>query len=175
METGIKIREYRKSIQMTLQELAKRTGISLSTLQRIETGKVSPSVVTLSQIAYHLKIPIISFFDNGFNKLIHTKKKDLTVIKHGKLHMKIISPMGMINENISMIIGESSKGKFVDPHKNQGWEYAHILEGSCLFFHGDSVITLNEGDSLWFDGGVEHYVKALFPLKWIGIYIPKKV
>jgi transcriptional regulator with XRE-family HTH domain len=174
MDTGIRIRNYRKSIKMTLQELAKRTGISTATLQRIETGKVSPSVVTLSQIAYHLRKPILSFFEDGINKLVHTKGKDLTVVRNRKLRMKIISPMRVINKDISVMIGESSKGKFVDSHKNEGWEFAHILGGSCLFFHGDSVVTLNEGDSIWFDGGVEHYVKALCPLKWIGIYIPEK-
>jgi transcriptional regulator with XRE-family HTH domain len=174
MDTGIKIRNYRKSIKMTLQELAKGTGISIATLQRIETGKVSPSVVTLSQIAHHLRKPILSFFEDGINKLVHTKGKDLTVVKNRKLRMKIISPMRVINKDVSVIIGESSKGKFVDSHTNPGWEFAHILEGSCLFFHGDSVVTLNEGDSIWFDGGVEHYVKALSSLKWIGIYIPEK-
>jgi transcriptional regulator with XRE-family HTH domain len=174
IDTGIQIRNYRKSIKMTLQELAKRTGISLTTLQRIETGKVSPSVVTLSEIAFHLKKPIVSFFQDDTNKVMHTKAEDLTVIKSRKLRMKIISPLGMINEDISVNVGEARRGKFVDAHKNEGWEFAHILKGSCLIFHGDSVISLNEGDSVWFDGGVEHYAKALSSLKWIGIYIAKK-
>jgi transcriptional regulator with XRE-family HTH domain len=175
ISTGIKIRNHRKSIKMTLQELAEKTGISIATLQRIETGMVSPSVVTLSQIAYHLKKPIVSFFEEKESeKLIHTKSHDLTVIKSKRLRMKIISSIGVINESISVIVGEARKGQFVDPHTNEGWEFAHITKGSCVFSHDGSEITLNEGDSLWFDGGVEHYVKALSSLKWIGIYIPKK-
>ena len=174
IDTGIQIRNYRKSVKMTLEELAKKTGISLPTLQRIETGKVSPSVVTLSQIAFHLKKPIVSFFKNGINKIVHAKAEDLTVIQSKKLRMKIISPLGMINEDISVNIGEARKGKFVDAHKNQGWEFVHILKGACLFSHGDSVVSLNEGDTIWFDGGVKHHAKALSSLKWIGIYIPKK-
>ena len=174
-QTGIKIRNYRKSIKMTLTELAEKTGISAATLQRIETGKVSPSIVTLSHIAYHLKKPIVSFFEEDrSNKLLHTKSNDLTTIKSKQLLMKIISPMGIITENVSVIIGEAKKGKMVDSHMNEGWEFAHILNGSCDFFHGDSVTTLKEGDSLWFDGGIQHHVIALSPLKWIGIYIPKK-
>ena len=31
--------------------------------------------------------------------------------------MKIISPIGMINEDISVMIGEAKKGQFVDPHR----------------------------------------------------------
>ncbi len=160
---------------MTLKDLAKRTGISITTLQRFETGKISPSVVTLSHIACHLKKPITSFFDEReFKKLIHIKAQDLTVIRSKKLLMKIISAAGTINEDISVIIGEAKKGQFVDPHINEGWEFAHILKGSCLFHHGNSVFTFKEGDSAWYDGGVEHYVKALSPLRFIGVYIPKK-
>jgi transcriptional regulator with XRE-family HTH domain len=174
MDTGIKIRTYRKSIKMTLQELAKRTGISIATLQRIETGKVSPSVVTLVQIARQLQRPILSFFEDGMDKVVHTKAKDLTVVKNNKLRMKIISPLGVITKDISAVVGETRKGKFVDPHTNKGWEFTHIVEGSCLFYHGDSVVTLKEGDSLWYDATVEHYVNALSPLKFIGIFLPDK-
>ena len=74
VETGIRIRNYRKSVKMTLKELAKRTDISVTTLQRIETGKVSPSVVALSQIAYHLKKPIISFSKTQTSKALFIRK-----------------------------------------------------------------------------------------------------
>ena len=44
MELGQRIRNERKMMNMTLEKLAKKVGISKMTLHRIETGKTSPSI-----------------------------------------------------------------------------------------------------------------------------------
>jgi len=59
---GRKIRAERRSTGLTLEQLAKKAGISLITLERIETGKNRPSVVLLSEIAQHLGKSIHSSF-----------------------------------------------------------------------------------------------------------------
>ncbi|HQI30885.1 MAG TPA: helix-turn-helix transcriptional regulator, partial [Bacteroidales bacterium] len=46
-----------------MKELARRVNLSYLTIQRIETGEVSPSVAVLSEIAYCLQCPITGFFD----------------------------------------------------------------------------------------------------------------
>jgi transcriptional regulator with XRE-family HTH domain len=48
-----------------MKELAQKVGVSCLTIQRIETGEISPSVAVLSEIAYYLKYPISSFFDRA--------------------------------------------------------------------------------------------------------------
>lgn len=58
---GTKIRIERKRSGLTLSQLAEKVGITLITLQRIETGKSSPSVALLSEIAQNLDKSIVSF------------------------------------------------------------------------------------------------------------------
>jgi transcriptional regulator with XRE-family HTH domain len=65
MQIGNRIREIRKNNGMSMKEMAQKVGVSYLTIQRIETGKVSPSVALLSEIAYHLRHPIASFFDKA--------------------------------------------------------------------------------------------------------------
>lgn len=51
---------------MTLQELAKLTGISKSTLNNIENGKTSPTLDQLKAIAKALDTSITSLFDDEY-------------------------------------------------------------------------------------------------------------
>lgn len=54
--TGDRIREERKLQRIKAGDLAKRSGITPSTLWRIESGAVDPQAETLAQIAKALKI-----------------------------------------------------------------------------------------------------------------------
>ena len=73
---GTKIRTQRKKNGLTLKELAERVAISAITLQRIETGKTSPSVVLLSEIAQALNKPVSSFIEENYKPLIHIKREN---------------------------------------------------------------------------------------------------
>jgi len=118
-EIGTKIRIERKKNGLTLEQLAKRVGISPITLQRIETGKSSPSVVLLSEIAQTLNKPIASFFE--INKsLVHITRKNQRKISNRMLKIKIIGPRKMIADNIVVTYGELMKGQTIDPHTNPG-------------------------------------------------------
>ena len=57
-ELGIKIQELRKQKGMTQEDLAEKTGLSVRTIQRIESGEVDPRSYTLSQIAEALGVDL---------------------------------------------------------------------------------------------------------------------
>ena len=60
---GDRIRQLREQHGIAQEELADRCGINRTHLSKIERGKISPSVVTLSQIVGKLNITMSSFFD----------------------------------------------------------------------------------------------------------------
>jgi len=49
-------KEYRKKLNLTQEELAEKLDISWRQLQRIETGKNDPSLITLKKLIKVLKI-----------------------------------------------------------------------------------------------------------------------
>ncbi len=56
---GLRIGEARRAAQLTQQQLCQKTGLSYSTLAKIERGAIkSPSVFTIQQIAEALEVPI---------------------------------------------------------------------------------------------------------------------
>jgi DNA-binding NtrC family response regulator len=61
-QIGSSIRERRKALQLTLADLAKRTGVSLGYLSQIELGKNSASIETLYRIALGLRIRVADLF-----------------------------------------------------------------------------------------------------------------
>jgi len=62
INVGKRVREIRKNAGLSMKELAAKVGVSFLTIQRIETGKVSPSVALLSEIAYHLNYPLLPWW-----------------------------------------------------------------------------------------------------------------
>jgi len=55
---GNRIKDKRRAIDMTQDQLAKETGLPQSHISRLEAGKHSPSFRTLERIASALKIPV---------------------------------------------------------------------------------------------------------------------
>lgn len=58
--------QARTKKNVTLVKLATLTGISKSTLNNIENGKVSPTIHQLERIAQALSIPITELFDSKY-------------------------------------------------------------------------------------------------------------
>ena len=58
IQLGQKIQELRKEKGMTQEDLAEKTGLSVRTIQRIESGDVDPRSYTLNQIAEALGVEI---------------------------------------------------------------------------------------------------------------------
>ncbi len=169
-EIGTKIRIERKKNGLTLEQLAKRVGISPITLQRIETGKSSPSVVLLSEIAQTLNKPIASFF--SINKsLVHITRQNQRKISNRTLKIKIIGPRKMIADNIIVTYGELRKGQTIDPHTNPGIEWAFNIEGKCELKLNNQTYITETGDSIAFNARIEHSLTALEKLTFFAIYV----
>ena len=58
--------QVRLSHHLTLVRLAELSGISKSTLNNIENGKVSPTLVQLEAIAKALNLKITDLFDSAY-------------------------------------------------------------------------------------------------------------
>lgn len=173
-DIGIRIRIERKKSGLTLEQLARKVGISAITLQRIETGKSNASVVLLSEIANAVNKPIFSFIVERESPFIHIKRKNQRLVSSPTLKTKIIGPRKMILDNIVVTYGELKKGKSIDPHTNPGIEWAYNVEGKCKFKLDGQSHLLEAGDSICFNARLEHSVTALEKLKFLGLYVGKK-
>src|ERR1035437_4091890 len=61
---GAKIKKFRLSKKLTLQNVAKEVGFSPALISQIENNNVSPPIATLSRIAKFFDVKIGSFFSD---------------------------------------------------------------------------------------------------------------
>ena len=64
-DAGLRIRETRAAQSLSLEQLARLTGISAPALSLIETGKRDPRLTTLNRIADALRVPLAALIANS--------------------------------------------------------------------------------------------------------------
>jgi transcriptional regulator with XRE-family HTH domain len=63
MSIGRRIHRLRSESHITQRELSEATGLAVSYLSRVENGKLTPTVPTLTKIADALSVPLTALFD----------------------------------------------------------------------------------------------------------------
>lgn len=70
------LKEYRKKSGFSQKELAKKTGLSIGTIQGYEQGKYLPKIENLKKIADALSIALSVFLDKEYADAIESGKSD---------------------------------------------------------------------------------------------------
>ena len=162
MQIGEKIRNERNLLKMTLEQLAKKIGISKMTLHRIETGKTSPSIACLGDLCEALKKPLSAFIDEdrGFIRII--RRKNQFVLASNSLRSRIVAPRGALNSakgNLAINYVETKDGAEVEIHRNKGFEWVFQMEGRSVFYYDKKKYIANPGDVFFYDGRRPHAVR----------------
>ena len=63
LDVGRRLSEIRKKTGLSQRELAKRAGVTNSTISMIEKNSVSPSVSSLKKVLAGIPISLLQFFD----------------------------------------------------------------------------------------------------------------
>ena len=167
---GLKIREVRKDLGLSMHQLAETVGVNYTTIYRVETGKVSPSVALLSDIAHHLGHSVTSLLEEDRAQITIIRSEDQPVVASEEMSLRLLIPKGLINKKISISLGKGGPGKIIGEHQTPGYELAYIIRGKCLFNYGGTDHELREGDLVYFDGKVGHAVAVQEPLEFMAIY-----
>jgi transcriptional regulator with XRE-family HTH domain len=73
-KVGKNIMNQRRSRGMSLDELAKRSGVSKSMLSQIEQEKTNPTVITVWKIARSLDLSVQEIMETGNDSLIEVTR-----------------------------------------------------------------------------------------------------
>lgn len=63
MSVGSRIHQLRVESHITQRELSKMSGLAVSYLSRVENGRLSPTLPTLTKITDALSVPVTALFD----------------------------------------------------------------------------------------------------------------
>ena len=162
-KVGVALRGLRAMEQLTLSELAARSGVSPAMVSRIERGQVSASLGTLEALTRALGVPVANLFAGTVEQTevsFVPAGEGVSVRRLGSTYGHAYRLVGKGNvphltfEPYIITIGGSCAGE--PRFQHEGVEYMHVLEGQMRYRCGGKTYDMGEGDSLCFDAGIPH-------------------
>jgi transcriptional regulator with XRE-family HTH domain len=177
---GKKIREVRQQRNLKLNELAEEAQITKGMLSKIENGRTIPSLPVLLSVIQALKLDLKAFFEgiDLSEKEFYIHKKAIDYQKIQKEDSPGFAYQLMLTQNTSHFVIETMILELAPQTRRavlttDGYEFKYILSGQITYQIGNERITLEKGDSLFFDGQTPHTPMNLTnePASMLVIYI----
>ncbi|MEL7563612.1 MAG: XRE family transcriptional regulator [Dehalobacterium sp.] len=165
--TGKRIREIRKSKNISIVEFANMVGVSKSLISQVERGDIFPSLSTLEKIAIALEVDISQFFKIESSPPISeaeivvrgNKRKKITMPNSSMIY-NLLTPN--LRKSLEFLLIEippfssRSEEEEIETFKHGGEEYFFVLEGQLELVIGEQKYIINAGDSGCFDSSHGH-------------------
>lgn len=162
---GSKIKEIRKSKNLTLTEMSQQTGISIAMLSKIENGRVFPTWHSLLQIFEALSLNLNTFFNDlptnsGFTSYLLFRAEEYKPIEKEDeakgFDYRLVLNRNMDKSAMEISVLTLSPGATRETVSTEGYQFLFVVKGSVAYHLGDKTLELKENDSLFFDGRIEH-------------------
>lgn len=167
---GSRLRKLRQEKALTLTTIAQRSGISTSTLSKIENDKVSPTFANLLKLADAFELPLTSLI-GGIDmaqaqttaRIAVTRAQDIRFTRTQTYEMGALCA-DLRNKRMSPFLervqaSAASVGDRLVQHV--GEEFVYVLRGT-LEIHTEHYqpLRLGPGDSAYFDSQMAHAYRA---------------
>jgi transcriptional regulator with XRE-family HTH domain len=160
---GVRLRHLREAMDLSLRELADRTGVSAPMLSQVERGETSPTLAVAERIAGGLELSL--------SQLLRLDEGDgVSVVRAadrrrggGRVHRYevLTPPLPGLRAEVSLhalSAGASTAGPDDPPmHEPGSRETAVVESGPVRFVCGGSAHDLDQGDSVTFDADLPHH------------------
>ena len=170
---GEKIKNIRESKQLSLEEVAERSGLGIEQIKRIEGNVDFPSLAPLIKIARVLGVRLGTFLDDQaeLGPVICRKKDnerdgigftndDVHGHKHMDYHSLSQDKSGRHMEPFLIDVEPASENVEFNPSSHEGEEFIYVMSGIVEILYGKKRYVLEEGDSIYYDSIVSHHVHA---------------
>jgi len=162
-----RIKEIREISGISAETLASKLGISTDQYLKYESGTTDIPVGIIFEISEHFnielsvmlggdnpKLKIYGVVRNGKGlKLERRKQYKYESLAYNFIHKKA--------EPFMVTIDPDSENKLLEFNSHPGQEFNYIVKGTMMSIIDGHEIILNEGDSIFFDSGYKHAMRAL--------------
>lgn len=151
---GPRLRALRKERDTTLAELSRETGISVSTLSRLESGQRRPNLELLLPLARAHQVPLDELV--GAPPTGDPRVRARPIVRHGRT----IIPLSHGNAPIQafrMIFPPRRWQRTPDLRVHEGYEWLYVLHGKLRLVLAEQDLVLVPGEAAEFDTRVPHW------------------
>ncbi|ATQ32045.1 DNA-binding protein [Rhodococcus ruber Chol-4] len=168
------LRSHRRRAGLTLEALAEGTGLTKSYLSKVERGISTPSIAVALKIARALDADVSQLFsdspDNSMMTVERRGERAQVDERDGSAVYDAVATR-MIGKSMQPFIVHPTTQPGSDYMEHPGEEFILVKEGTVEVSIPDQVITLDEGDSLYFDANTPHRVRSVSPSRAVLIVV----
>lgn len=169
---GEKIRQLRESKEISIEELAENSDLSVEMVEKLENNTVMPSLSPLLKIARALDVRLGTFLDDA-------PQSGPVVVKSGKSEnvMRFSGKNTDLKESTlefySLASGKTDRHMepfIIDVHppenedyqlsSHEGEEFIYVMNGEIEVLYGKEKYLVSKGDSIYYDSVVPHDLHA---------------
>lgn len=163
VELSQRIRALRLDQRLTLSDVEERTGLTRSWLSKVENFRITPSLPALGKIAIALNVSVADLFTEleETPSLVVVRKKERKVVQRDqsgvnatKYESLAFKRAARAMDPFFLTVPAGSIRK--DALEHEGEEFLIVQSGKIDFEFNGELHKLAAGDSLYFDGGVQH-------------------
>lgn len=159
-DLGMKIREKRLEQNMSIKELASRTGLTSGFISQIERNMTEPSITSLRKVAEALDVAVFYFFidEVNNNSVVRKEERQKLTFPNSHLVYELLSPD--LNRQMEMFFATLESGAVTcdEPLSHNGEEVILVLKGTMEITIGSDTNVLEEGDSIYYFANIPHRI-----------------
>jgi transcriptional regulator with XRE-family HTH domain len=147
---GRRVRELRREHQLSAHEVAQRAGVSPAYLSRLENGKVSPTVATLTRVVQAMGESVGALFQDTVNGPLVRRDQRRRVNNRGVTD-DLVTPSSAARLEILETLIDPGAGSGGQPYTHPGDEECVLmLQGGLQIWIDGARYDLGEGDAVTF-------------------------
>ncbi|MFJ4652676.1 helix-turn-helix domain-containing protein [Nocardia sp. NPDC088792] len=160
------LRSHRRRAGLSLDALAERTGLTKSYLSKIERGLSTPSIAVALRISHVLNADVGQLFSDNPDRselmAVERSADRPELAPTGPAHYQLLATQ-IVGKAMQPFIVTPSTEPVADHTEHHGDEFVFVHKGAVEVSIPGNVITLNEGDSLYFDADTPHRLRSISP------------
>jgi transcriptional regulator with XRE-family HTH domain len=148
-----RLRALRQRRELTLADLAERTGISMSTLSRLESGARRPALDLLIRLAGVYRVSLDDLV--GAPQIADPRVRPKPFYRNGRA----IIPLTRDNPDVhafKMVLPGHPPDAPIQTSAHEGYDWIYVLSGRVRLALGDEEIVLEPGEAAEFDTRMPH-------------------
>ncbi len=155
------MRDLRRGRELTLEELAERSGVSRAMISKLERGEKNPTLVVAAKLAEGFAVTLSQLVGMEERREVVVVPREKRMVMRDPetgFERQLLSPSfgGRGVEFIRNVVPEGSTSGEFPPHRRGVEEYVVVEKGNLRAIIGGEEHSLREGDALYFEADVSH-------------------
>ncbi|WP_018681926.1 XRE family transcriptional regulator [Actinokineospora enzanensis] len=150
---GPRLRSLRQTRKATLAQLSATTGISVSTLSRLESGQRRPTLELLLRLARAHQVPLDELV--GAPVTGDPRVRPDPVVRNGVTYLPLTRRPGGVRAY--KLIYPAKPEAAPEPKAHEGYEWLYVLSGRMRLVLAEHDVVLATGEVAEFDTHIPHW------------------